>query len=126
VVDVVNVCPKHVELILKINKYCYLLHLVGLDFITCDTIFHNVGIYLFGDKASNPRRSDPFCVQFALWLEHRPVLKLPCLKSDLFQFFKKKLNKNTIGPDLALSVNLSTLSCIVCALPLVNITLCHM
>jgi hypothetical protein len=29
-----NVCPKHVELILKINKYCYLLHLVGLDFIT--------------------------------------------------------------------------------------------
>jgi hypothetical protein len=29
-----NVCPKHVELILKINKYCYLLHLVRLlDFI---------------------------------------------------------------------------------------------
>jgi hypothetical protein len=27
-----NVCPKHVELILKINKYCYLLHLVDLDF----------------------------------------------------------------------------------------------
>jgi hypothetical protein len=24
---------KHVELILKINKHCYLLHLVGLDFI---------------------------------------------------------------------------------------------
>jgi hypothetical protein len=31
------VCPKHVELILKINKYCYLLHLVGLDFITLPT-----------------------------------------------------------------------------------------
>jgi hypothetical protein len=29
-----NVCPKHVELILKTNKYCYLLHLVVLDFIT--------------------------------------------------------------------------------------------
>jgi hypothetical protein len=29
-----NVCPKHVELILKINKYCYLSHLAGLDFIT--------------------------------------------------------------------------------------------
>jgi hypothetical protein len=27
-----------VELILKINKYCYLLHLVGLDFITLPTI----------------------------------------------------------------------------------------
>jgi hypothetical protein len=27
-------CLKHVELILKINKHCYLLHLVGLDFIT--------------------------------------------------------------------------------------------
>jgi hypothetical protein len=29
-----NICQKHVELNLKINKYCYLLHLVGLDFIT--------------------------------------------------------------------------------------------
>jgi hypothetical protein len=29
-----NVCPKHVELNLKINKYCYLLHLFGLYFIT--------------------------------------------------------------------------------------------
>jgi hypothetical protein len=29
-----NVCPKHVELILKINKHCYLLHLVGFDFIS--------------------------------------------------------------------------------------------
>jgi hypothetical protein len=28
-----NVCPKHIEQILKINKYCCLLHLVGLDFI---------------------------------------------------------------------------------------------
>jgi hypothetical protein len=27
-------CLGHVELILKINKYCHLLHLVGLDFIT--------------------------------------------------------------------------------------------
>jgi hypothetical protein len=27
-------CPKHVELLLKINKHCYLLYLVGLDFIT--------------------------------------------------------------------------------------------
>jgi hypothetical protein len=26
-------CPKHVELILKINKHCYLMHLVGFDFI---------------------------------------------------------------------------------------------
>jgi hypothetical protein len=26
------------ELILKINKYCYLLHLVGLDFITVPTL----------------------------------------------------------------------------------------
>jgi hypothetical protein len=33
-----NICPKHVELILKINKYCYLLHLVGLDFITLPTL----------------------------------------------------------------------------------------
>jgi hypothetical protein len=33
-----NACPKHVELILKINKYCYLLHLVGLDFITLPTL----------------------------------------------------------------------------------------
>jgi hypothetical protein len=33
-----NVCPKHVELILKINKYCYLLHLVGLGFITLLTL----------------------------------------------------------------------------------------
>jgi hypothetical protein len=33
-----NVCPKHVELILKINKYCCLLHLVGLDFITLPTL----------------------------------------------------------------------------------------
>jgi hypothetical protein len=32
------VCPKHVELILKINKYCYFLHLVGLDFITLRTL----------------------------------------------------------------------------------------
>jgi hypothetical protein len=32
-----NICPKHVELILKINKYSYLLHLVGLDFITLPT-----------------------------------------------------------------------------------------
>jgi hypothetical protein len=31
-------CPKHVELILKINKYCYLLHPVGLDFITLPTL----------------------------------------------------------------------------------------
>jgi hypothetical protein len=30
--------PKHVDLILKINKYCYLLHLVGLDFITLPTL----------------------------------------------------------------------------------------
>jgi hypothetical protein len=29
-----TVRPKHVELILKINKHCYLSHLVGLDFIT--------------------------------------------------------------------------------------------
>jgi hypothetical protein len=33
-----NVCPKHVELILKINKCCYLLYLVGLDFITLPTL----------------------------------------------------------------------------------------
>jgi hypothetical protein len=33
-----NVCLKHVELILKINKYCYLLHLVGLDFITLPSV----------------------------------------------------------------------------------------
>jgi hypothetical protein len=33
-----NICPKHVELILKTNKYCYLLHLVGLDFITLPTL----------------------------------------------------------------------------------------
>jgi hypothetical protein len=33
-----HVCPKHVELILKINKYCYLLHLVGLNFITLPTL----------------------------------------------------------------------------------------
>jgi hypothetical protein len=33
-----NFCPKHVELILKINKYCYLLRLVGLDFITLPTV----------------------------------------------------------------------------------------
>jgi hypothetical protein len=39
-----NVCPKHVELILKINKYCYLLHLVGLGFITLPKIFF---IYCF-------------------------------------------------------------------------------
>jgi hypothetical protein len=32
-----NVCLKHAELILKINKYCYLLRLVGLDFITLPT-----------------------------------------------------------------------------------------
>jgi hypothetical protein len=25
----ITFCPKHVELILKINKHCYLLHLVG-------------------------------------------------------------------------------------------------
>jgi hypothetical protein len=30
--------PKHVELMLKINKYCYLLLLVGLDFITWPTL----------------------------------------------------------------------------------------
>jgi hypothetical protein len=35
-----NVCPKHVELILKISKHCYLSHLVDLDFIT--------GVILFG------------------------------------------------------------------------------
>jgi hypothetical protein len=33
-----NVCPKHFELYLKINKYCSLLHLVGLDFITLPTL----------------------------------------------------------------------------------------
>jgi hypothetical protein len=33
-----NVCPKHVELILKINKYCSLLHIVGLGFITLPTL----------------------------------------------------------------------------------------
>jgi hypothetical protein len=33
-----NVFPKHVELILKINKYCYLLQLVDLDFITLPTL----------------------------------------------------------------------------------------
>jgi hypothetical protein len=26
------------QLILKINKYCYFLHLVGLDFITLSTL----------------------------------------------------------------------------------------
>jgi hypothetical protein len=31
-------CPKYVELILKFNKYCYLLHLVGFDFITLPTL----------------------------------------------------------------------------------------
>jgi hypothetical protein len=28
-------CPKHVELILDINKYCYLLHLVGFSILLC-------------------------------------------------------------------------------------------
>jgi hypothetical protein len=26
-------CPKHDELILEINKYCYLLHLVGFSIL---------------------------------------------------------------------------------------------
>jgi hypothetical protein len=33
-----DICPKHDELILKINKHCYLSHLVGLDFITMPTL----------------------------------------------------------------------------------------
>jgi hypothetical protein len=33
-----NVCPKHVELILKSNTYYYLSHLVGFDFITLPTL----------------------------------------------------------------------------------------
>jgi hypothetical protein len=33
-----NISPEHVELILKINKHCYLSHLVGLDFITLPTL----------------------------------------------------------------------------------------
>jgi hypothetical protein len=33
-----DVCLKHVGLILKINKHCYLSHLVGLDFITLPTL----------------------------------------------------------------------------------------
>jgi hypothetical protein len=33
-----RVSLKHVELILKINKNCYLLHPVGLDFITLPTL----------------------------------------------------------------------------------------
>jgi hypothetical protein len=40
-----NICPKHDELILKINKYCYLLHLVGLDFITL--IILGISIHCF-------------------------------------------------------------------------------
>jgi hypothetical protein len=27
-----NICPKHVELIMKINKHCYLLQVVGFVF----------------------------------------------------------------------------------------------
>jgi hypothetical protein len=30
-----KVCPKHVELILEINKYCFLLHLVGFAILHC-------------------------------------------------------------------------------------------
>jgi hypothetical protein len=33
-----NIFPKHVELILKINKHCYLLHLLDLDFIKLPTL----------------------------------------------------------------------------------------
>jgi hypothetical protein len=33
-----NICPKHVELIFKINKYYYLLRLIGLDFIALPTL----------------------------------------------------------------------------------------
>jgi hypothetical protein len=38
-IDLQDVCPKNVELVLKINKYSYLLHLVGLDFITLLTVY---------------------------------------------------------------------------------------
>jgi hypothetical protein len=69
-----NVCPKHVELLLKVNKYCYLLHLVGLDFITLPILKMNVQTqikkYLVYTQHSNMFR---FCKQVVIRIIYKNI-----------------------------------------------------
>jgi hypothetical protein len=71
-----KICPKHVELILEISKYCYLLHLVGFAILHCVhwrcTVKHKSICHCLGNLRNY------FCVPTRTTISHsisqRPVL----------------------------------------------------